>query len=292
MSAVTLSHRLFDSYRYGIVDASLREELPGAWKQEVIAPKFLGDDTGRCPVLIDLGALAIAERGSVLDLLESQSSAQQNLTFSLLLECEGDSQRLAAHLAQRLQIQTELGGRPMQFRFFDPGTFLQLPMLFAETGMAWLLGPVTSVMVCWAGEWSRYERPSVLINTNFSVSSLIPDLLMMGAINRAASQLPSVADQYDWLRRCQRIRGHVSRAMQMHRLVDRDDLVAFAIQAETRHPNFDQHRTLLKILTELANAKPEDEVDYRELTSRLSLEDWQQIAADLSAHMTEKGNKS
>jgi hypothetical protein len=285
------THRLFQTVRYGIVDADLREELPERWHQQVIAPSFMGSDTARSPVLVEMSKLTPEEQGALLDRLETETRERQDTFFSLLLESDADPKRLADHLAKRLVVELERGGQPMQFRYFDPGTFLQLPGLLGEAGMNWLLGPVKAVLVPWAGEWRRYERSEVA-GTGYSLASKLPALLEIGSVNRAAMQMDPPENQSDWVDRCERVRGHVQRARQQHRLSERDDLVAFALHAEGCHPRFDEHKIIRNLLAELAKAGDDDQRDYRELTIGIAPATWEQIARDLTEDDSMEGMPS
>jgi hypothetical protein len=286
-----LPHRLFQTYRYGIVDANLREELPDHWTQQVIAPAFLESDTGRSPVLVQTDRLPDVDMGTLLDRLETEMQAQQSAFFSLLLETDADLTRAANHLASRLVVKLERDGRPMQFRYFDPGTFLQLPGLLGGSGMNWLLGPVTSVMVPWAGEFQRYEKP-VVSSAGFNLTVHLPELLDIGLVNRAAMQLDPPTNQEDWIGRCERIRGHIQRARSQHRLTGRDDLIAFAQHAESCHPRFDEHKTIRAVFVELTKSNEDDQLDYRELTARLEPETWERIAHDITQNKSMEGMPS
>lgn len=284
-------HRLFQTYRYGIVDANLRDEMPDHWTQQVIAPGFLGPDTARSPALLRTDALSDEEAGKLLDRLETEMQAQQSAFFSLLLDTEADTEGVARHLANRLVVRLERNGRPMQFRYFDPGTFVQLPSLLGDAGMNWLFGPINAVMVPWAGELMRYEKPQVP-STGFILTPHLPALLDFGVVNRAATELAPPANQQDWIDRCNRIRNHVRRARDRHRLSERDDLIAFAWHAESCHPRFDEHELMRNLFAQLAEADEEEQLDYCELTIGLGQETWDRIAHDLTENKTMEGMSS
>ena len=105
--------------------------------------------------------------------------------------------------------------------------------------------------------------------------------MRMGVVNRVALQMEPPADATAWTARCAELDVHVRRAMDSHGLRLQADLVAFAQDAITHHPAFDQHPQVAGWLQVLRTAKPEDELDYRELRSRITPNEWQTIAADL-----------
>lgn len=284
-------HHLFETYRYGIVDANLREELLDHWPQQVIAPGYLGSDTSRSPVLLKVDTLSREDTGALLDRLETETRERRAVFFSLLVETDTDLQRATNHLASRLVVKLEPNARPMQFRYFDPGTFVQLPSLLGEVGMNWLLGPIKAVMVPWAGEFRRYEKTTAT-STGFSLSPYLPALLDVSIVNRAAMQLDPPVNQKEWVDRCGRIRKHVQRARENHGLSERDDLVAFALHAEICHPSFDEHRIIRALLDRLSKAMEEDQLDYRELTIGVATETWKMIARELTRNESTKGISS
>lgn len=276
-------HRWFDSHRYAVVDAVWREDLPAQWPLTVIAPAFLGDDTDRCPILLDLQALALNERDELMERLAQQVQDREDALCSLLLASDREPQVLADHLAQRMALKLAGASQPRQFRFFDPGTFLQLPRLLGPAGMAWLLGPAQGALVPWAGGWTLYPRPDSKAQ-GFSLTAVhLAALSRMGVVNRVALQMAAPADADDWTNRCVNIDTHVERAMDSHGLRQQAELVAFAQDAMTHHPAFDDHPRLTGLLQTLRTAKPEDELDYRELRSRITPDEWQTIAADLQS---------
>lgn len=278
-----LDHRCFDSQRYAVVDAVWREDLPRHWPLTVIAPAFLGEDTDRCPVLLDLQSLPLDERGELMERLVQQVKDREDALCSLLLEAGGEPQAVADHLGQRMALKVAGASQPQQFRFFDPGTFLQLPRLLEPAGMAWLLGPAHAALVPWAGGWTRYPRPDSKAH-GFSLTTVhLAALTRMGVVNRVALQMEPPADAAEWTARCAALDTHVQRAMDSHGLRQQAELVAFAQDAMTHHPAFDDHPRLTGLLQTLRTAKPEDELDYRELRSRISPDEWQTIAADLQS---------
>jgi hypothetical protein len=275
-------------YRYAVVDASMRDALPQPCKQVPIAPRFLGGDTERCPVLVDLLSLTLHARGDMSDLLEVQLSKGEETLCSLLLASPIPLDRTATQLAQRISIQVEPGGPPKQFRFFDPGTFLQLPELLGEAGMAWLLQSAGSVLVPWAGCWTRFDTPAHRPPFRLAQEH-VQALLRVGVVNRVAAQLDPPATPQAWVSRCREMDRHVRRAQLAHGLNVQADLVAFAGHAAIHHPAFDSHPCIQRLLRQLREASAEDELDYRELTARLLPEDWRNLVRDLSVNAETEG---
>lgn len=274
---IEIDHLFFRRYRWGIIDASFRDEVPDSWNPQPIAPKFLGNDIGRCPLLVNLTALPEDCQYALLDRLET--SEDRDGLFSLVLESDADIDRLLIHLRKRLEVRVSGDQSPLQFRYYDPGTFLLLPGVLGDSGMRWLFGPIVSIGVPWCGEWRRYSRPAVPDHGRFNLLGYLPSLLTLGIINRVLVQL-EIGSQDEWLNCAAISHQYIARA-QSHGLNTRDDQVAFAIHAWTYHPNFDDHRTIRDLLTKLASATPEDEIDYRELSARLSETDWEKIVLEL-----------
>lgn len=274
--------RAIDRFRFALIDASMREALPAHWPQVIIAPTFLGNDTERCPALIDLSALPDPERANWCDEVQQQTLAFDETALSLLLCATSPIQALATHLARRMVIRTPGQDRPMQWRFFDPGTFLQLPHLLSDEGMAWLLGPIDAVQVPWAGHWTEVVGHMPTLQSQFQLrATQISALLRIGVVNRVAAQNLPAENASAWVTQCKAIDAHVLRAQFTHGLIHRDDLVAFAHDSWTHHPRIDEHPRMRALLNRLRQAQPEDELDYRELRSRLQEQDWAVMTADL-----------
>lgn len=274
-------HRWCTSHPWALIDASWREELPAHWPVSVIAPAFLGEDTGRCPVLLDLREVPAPDRGELIDQLATRVRDREDVGVSLLLASPAQPERLIAHLAERLVLRPRGSDAPKQLRYFDPGTFLQLPRVLGDDGMAWLLGPIESAQVPWAGQWTQVERPATRAPHLRLRDTQLQALSRIGAVNRAALRMAAPASAADWIERCRRIDRHVLRAIERHGLSHVDDLSAFAGHALQHHAAFDTHPLLAALFKQLHAARPEDELDYRELSARLSAEDWTRVVREL-----------
>ncbi|MCE1239543.1 MAG: hypothetical protein LWW83_06460 [Azonexaceae bacterium] len=287
---IELDHRFFERYRYAIIDGERRDEVPAHWSGVPIAPAFLEKDTARCPLLIDFCVVPEVDRNMLLDHLEVVVAAREESLISLALASTKAFRPLLRHLAERLAIRVASGGLPRQFRYFDPGTFIQLPDVLGSLGMSWLLGPVDAVAVPWLGEWRRYGNPGEAGAAHFDLKRQIDALQALSVVNRVLTQLPNIQDQDAWRQKSLATRRIVDHARHVHALDVRDDLVAFAMHAWQWHPAFDRHPVLQQLFAELAAARPEDEIDYRELTGRLQDADWQGIVRDMQNTTIAEGN--
>lgn len=280
---IELNHRFFEQYPYAIVDAGRREEIPDSWPVASIAPAFLENDTARCPLLIDCLGIPEADRNVLLDRLETETTACDETLFSLVLATSASFKPLLKHLAQRLVIRSPTDNLPRQFRYYDPGTFIQLPDVLGGAGMSWLLGLIDVVAVPWLGEWRCCRNSADSANSRFDLRTHWDVLQGFSVVNRVLTQLPEIRDQREWRRKGEATRRLIAHARNTYGLDQRDDLVAFALHAWQCHSAFDRHPILQKLLVELAAAIPDDELNYRELTARLDEADWQKIARDLQA---------
>ena len=285
MSSFYPDRRTITHFRFALIDATYREELPSSWPTTVVAPSFLEDDTDRSPALVDLPALPDDERAEWCDHLHHEVMSVRDTRASLLLATESSATSLAAHLARRMVIRVPGQDHPLQWRFFDPGTCLQMPRLLGPTGLAWLMGPVKDIMVPWAGEWSRIEQPQDVSPEavhDFKLSQEhIAALLRLAAVNRAAMACPAPANAQAWTDQCAALNQHVLKAQTQYGLNMRDDLVAFALHAHTLHPDIHRHPHLQPLLLAAREAKPEDATGYQELTGTLLPEDWQRMLCDI-----------
>ena len=285
MSEFYPDRRAVERFRWALIDATHREALAAHWPILVVAPSFLGDDTERCPALLDLHAMPSDERAEWCDALHQETRAQEDTRASLLIAAEGPMGAVAAHLAQRMVLRLPQQGRPLQWRFFDPGTCLQMPRVLGPDGMAWLMGPVTAFMVPWAGQWTLVERPhaqgiaSAALNFKLSAAQRAA-LSRLGTVNRAAMACPMPRSAHAWVLQGQQLDHHIVQGQQ-HGLAQRDDLVAYALSAHTVHPRIHEHPRMRALLTRLQNAQPDDELDYQTLTAAITPEDWKAMAAEL-----------
>jgi hypothetical protein len=288
LEAIELEHRFFEHYQYLIVDAGRREEIPESWAAAPIAPKFLKDDTARCPLLVDTAVIPDVDRNKFLDCLAAETTAREETLVSLALASAEPFSQLRTYLARRLEIHLAPTEPPRQLRYFDPGIFIQLPDVLGAAGFSWLLGPIDAVAVPWLGEWRSYTNPNDADVARFDLRSRIDALQMFSVVNRVLTQLPGLRDQQDWRDKGVSTRTLVAHARAAYGLDQRDDLVAFALHAWQWHPEFDRHPILQELLAEL-NTASDDELDYRELTARLNEADWQKIAQDLRTATTAEG---
>lgn len=295
MPSTVIDHRLVERFPLALVDATLREHLPSHWEQFVIAPAFLGGDTGRCPALVNLAGLPGEEIGPWCDLVQAQVMDRAETQASLLLASDQPANKVAAHLARRIAINVAGLSQPMQWRFFDPGTFLQLPHLLGDTGLAWLLGPINAVCVPWAGEWTLIEQPAKTAQTASSrfrlEQSHLAALTRVGVTNRVLMQSEPAADVSTWIRHSRQLDACVVQG-QAHGLTKRDDLVAYALHALQWHPRIHQHQRLQAALRQLRQASADDELDYRELTALITPEEWGQMALDVNTEAPRQNNKT
>jgi hypothetical protein len=289
MVAFYPDRRAIKRFQFALVDASHREALPERWTPTVVAPVFLGDDTDRCPALVELTAVPDAECTDWCGALHHEVLALQDTRASLLLAADASAKRVTTHLAQRMVIHVPGQDRPRQWRYFDPGTFLQLPRILGDDGMAWLLGPIQSVQVPWAGEWTEVIRPEPRSARPFQLTVEHLDAIMrIGVVNRAAIQRPPPVSAKAWIRQTAEIDALVVKGLTRHDLTLRDDLVAFAHDAWVHHLRIDEHPRMQNMFDQLRQAQPEDELDYRELRSRLKPQDWAAMVAELQRDTQER----
>lgn len=291
MSEFYPDRRAVERFRFALIDATYREDLPSSWPCTVVAPSFLDDDTDRCPVLVDLPSLPDVERAEWCDALHEETLAMNDTRASLLLASDGTAQGVAAHMARRMTLRLPNQTHPMQWRYFDPGTLLQMPRVLGQAGMAWLMGPVSSIMVPWAGEWTRLDQPaspSPAQASTFKLSdSHLAALLRIGIVNRAAMACPMPESAQAWVLQSQQLDHYMVQAQQ-HDLTQRDDLIAYALKAHHVHPRIHDHPRMQDLLTRLRNAHPDDELDYRELTAAIEPEAWRAMAAELQTSLNQE----
>lgn len=288
----TLDRSVWRTHRYALVEACDRSSLPPGSPLHIIAPAFLGQDTARCPALLDLEAVSAHQRATWLQQAQEQTQARKPPLFRCLLQSQASPRDVAAHLTNRMTLRVSAERTPRQFRYLDPGTFLQLPALLGDVGMAWLFGNlVDTYTLSWAGAWCKVPRPPIALQdwARYQLTSdHWPMLLRLNHVNRVASQLPPPIDVQDWQQRCQTLYAHVQRAEQ-YGLTREADIMGFTWHALRHHPRFDEHPRVQAALSAWREAlstrsgrdSADDELGYDEAMAHLTLDDWQRISADL-----------
>lgn len=272
-------------FRFALVDASQRADIPAGVQNAVIAPTFLGSDIDRCPALIALDSMPPSLRAEWCDGLHQEVLSRQETRASLLIEADASMTTLASHLARRMTLQTPGQDRPLQWRYFDPGTSLQMSRVLGEIGLAWLMGPASTWMIPWAGSWQAIDRPQDVSQQDLLgfklMTNHITALMRVGVINRALLQSERPISAKEWIEATRQLDATVIQGQTAHELDHRDDLVAYASHAYIWHPRIHEHPHIRRLLKDLQQATPDDEIDYRELTAGLTPEDWTRLALEL-----------
>ena len=226
-------------FRFALVDASLRDGIPAGVQQEVIAPAFLGEDTDRCPTLIALDSMPSSSRVAWCDELHSEVINREESRASLLIESDSSLKALASHMARRMALQTPGRDRPLQWRYFDPGTALQMPRVLGHVGLAWLMAPAKAWMVPWAGSWQPIAGPNDASQQDLMRFKLqsehIAALMRVSVINRTLLQNDKPLTAQEWVDGSQQLDAIVVQGQTQHKLDHRDDLVAYAFHPWTTH---------------------------------------------------------
>jgi hypothetical protein len=273
------SHRWLMAQRYAIVDAAMRDDLPADWPGQVLAPAFLGDDTERCPLLLDVQALTPAQQDRWCELVLDRVAQGEEPLCSLLLGCDAEPKVLHRHLLSRIAVAWPGEDQAKHFRFYDPNTLAQLPDALQASGMAWLLGPMQAVGLAWNGQWwtlpaSEAKAQRTLHDTQRAA------LLRIGTVNRIAGAMPAVKDLPEWITRCRQVSEQVQRA-QAHGLSALPDVLAFVRQLNEIHPHIDSHPRWQALLQTLHAAAPEDELDYPSVCGNITEQEWARMAQEL-----------
>lgn len=274
------SHRWLMAHRYAIIDATMRDDLPTDWSVQVLAPAFLGDDTERCPLLLDVQALTPQQQDDWFAQTLGQVTQGEEPLCSLLLESESDPTTLHRHLVSRLALAWPGEEQPKHFRFYDANTLAQLPDALQASGMAWLLGPVKVVSLAWTGHWWTLHADATQTAQRNLNDAQRAALLRIGTVNRIAGAMPAVNDLPEWINRCRTVTEQVQRA-QAHGLSDLPDIQAFVAQLQAVHPRIDSHPRWQALLQQWRQAAPEDELDYPSACAELTEQDWAQMAQEL-----------
>lgn len=272
-------------FRFAVVDASLRANIPEGVQHTAIAPDFLGSDTDRCPALIALDSMPRSIRAEWCDGLHQEVLSKEETRASLLIESEASMSSLASHMARRMVLKLPDTDRPLQWRYFDPGTSLQMPGILGEVGMAWLMGPADTWMIPWASAWQAIQKEQNVSQQDqqrFQLSTThVASLMRVSVINRVLLHNDQTLNANEWIDATRQLDAIVLEGQTTHQISQRDDLVAYAAHAHRWHPQIHEHPRMKGLLDELRQATPDDEIDYRELTAGLTPDDWKRMALEL-----------
>lgn len=245
MMAARIDHRRLDEHRFAIinplqVDRSQWAGLPVA----ALMPAGVSARPDSMPQLLALEALNESDRIDLLIRADAWDQVNDQPFFSLLLQSQVDTNRLALHLSRHLAVTTPDGGRAL-LRWYDPRTLRHLRWLITPAQWGILSGPVT------AWTWrdaQRHWHTDECVGDFSPISSLRPTadqwavIGRLGVLNRTLAQLRRNAPGLlldDAA--CQRIDGLLCQAFDEIGLTDEADARLFVEQGLRYHHDVHRH---------------------------------------------------
>jgi hypothetical protein len=278
-----IDHQLFKKHRYAIVDrVAIDDAHEIDFKYEVIAPTFVGRDTERCPLLVDLHALTDEKKIQLLTLTQEQTTQGRPSLLSAFLSSSYEPDKMLAVLQHRITTTLPSGDKGF-LRFYDPAIAVHLPRCLDEASLNWFFRKVEALTFFLAEQWctlsfsAQQERGSE-DEWVFGLSSdSIRALTLLSLTNRAREQLVEKLDHPEkWLSVCIEIEKYFDLAHRRFGFTQAEDWIAFSVHGCTWHPHFYEHPVVLEMI-QTAGA----DNTYADQSALLSADQWRQISAEL-----------
>lgn len=277
MERVELNRRTLESCGYAVIDPAAVDR--GLWEHlpvQSLAPATYSRLASQFPCVLPLNALSQGERDSLFADVENREAAAESPIFCLLIESTQTPGAVIRHLSRMMFARSPVDQKPYQLRFYDAYTLMQLSWILDPSQQRTLLGPSTAWICPLEQWWCLRPSKSTMTPPGLRLSAgQWQQLQRVGTINRALARQGAAPDQLSvlgmqidpWLA----MAGSVG-------LTDEEDVIAFAMQGMTCHPEFHRHPRITRILDE-CEGQPKR---YGRLTAGLREADWQRIAADMS----------
>lgn len=282
MERIDLDHRWLDSFAFALIDPLCGDDSAcAAWAGfplHELAPAGFAAQAAQLPKLVDLREIHGDVRQKLQDLLLNQSPSIGASLCVALLKTMADVERMVMHFRHVLSPRFPQGQRGL-FRFHDPAVFEHLAWVLSDKALAALFGPATAWAMPLHGAWYMQEPPSgsAVSAPRFHLDAATWQRVQrIGAIH-AVLNTESVwrSAPAEWGPRAEML---LIRAEQ-HKLIDRDDAIAFASHGLRWHADIDKHPRVAALLTDCVGHASR----YRRLANLWTNADWQAIASALRA---------
>ena len=243
-----------------------------------LVPKGMEGDADKLPLCVNLTALPDEVRDRWWAKLETARQEGELPVFGALLEASVPFPHMQAHLVRSLIC---LGrSKPWNFllRYYDPRVFAHLCWILQAEQRKLLFGPITRWTWCHEGQWHTTENP----DTSDRQMPLLTTptqwwhIERIGQYNRVR-EIAGRDDNCSLADQAARISTLLTRAEEVHGLVDEQDRILFAVHGLRHHACFDQHPRLIQLFEELNL----DEAGYCDAAALIKPEEWQRIAQDM-----------
>ncbi|MCA3176059.1 MAG: DUF4123 domain-containing protein [Burkholderiales bacterium] len=278
-----IDHQLFKKHRYAIIDRLAIDEFDIDFKYQVIAPAFVGSDTERCPLLVDLHELPHQKSVELLTKIHEQTTKGLVPWFCAFLSSTYEPNLMLSILKHRISTTLPDGNKRF-LRFYDPAIAVHLPRCLDEMSQRWLFQKIDGLTFFLASHWCTLRFPffKESLSENDLVFCLskqsVQALSLLSLTNRAREQLPQKINHPDqWLSVCIAIENYFDIANRRFGLTQAEDWIAFAVHGCLWHPYFYEHPKILGFIQQ-ADAQN----TYADQTAVLSPDEWRQVSAELN----------
>lgn len=277
-------YRILKDHAFGLVDASVLDELPGGIEGEPVVPGDLAGGAHLMPRLLDFRAMKQETAERLLNALRQAHMHDEAPPLSLLIDTAASAEQFTAHW-NRMQLVSPRAGTRSWLRLHDPRVLHQVLRILTADQQRTLFGKSTS-FTYWIGEeWVRVARQEPPAGDFVDWSGAAanwdwPRIERIGIINRALERagVRGAAEQHSQAMLAEHL---MTRARIRHSLTADSDLIEFVARGVASSPTFDQHPRISTAL------RPDDDgSDESTLADRLALIDeqiWNTLRGDTAA---------
>lgn len=236
---------------FGIVDASMVEQLPEGLFAQPLVPKRLTQSAHLMPALIDIRRTPSAQQDALFDRLKKCDGRGESPFVSLFIKSDGSASEIMRHW-NAMQFVELKHGRKVWLRLHDPRVLHQMLRVLDPMGCRKLFG-LSQALTYWVGgQWvaairqpslapgnqvhengrvALYEGPARWNWSRIERIGLVNRALLAAGISEPAALTShgALAEQL------------IERAAGRHALFEPLDLVEFAVRGLQLHLAFDEH---------------------------------------------------
>lgn len=267
--------RLFNEHAYAMIDYVAIAQIPKEWPLVPLVPQGFEDEAYLLPALLPLKEFTDGQRLDALEMLDQTHERGEALPIVTFLNSDADLEQMRRHCIRQLILSLP-NRRKTLLRSYDPSVFAQLLWMFTPGQLLTLFGPICRWTTYLNHRWQS-ARPPVHDGLPCGHVDLhqAEQLARIGMINRVLFQL---AEEQRLMHEA------VSRSIDMllvraldYGLTREKELVEFALNGMTVHPQFDHHPVIAQLLSTLDPA----EQTYCDAVALLDAAAWKHIAYEL-----------
>lgn len=244
-------------HAFALVDAAMMEQLPQWLIAQVLVPTRLAQSAHLMPSLIDLAHLPGDRLDALLACINSACESDKPPPIALLIQTDSSATEIARHW-NAMQLPERGLIRKSWLRLHDPRVLHQMLHILQPMQRRQLFGTARALTYSISNEWVREYRDTNSPSVDQIVQNGVAPyagparwdwvrIERIGLVNRA---LHAAGIQQAAVLRSRGALAEklIERAIARHGIVDRADLVEFAVRGLKAHEQFDQHPDVARAL--------------------------------------------